>query len=268
MKHVKSPLGQTGHKYKLLDQLLPHFPEMRTFTEPFVGSGNVAVNINVEEIVINDSCRPIMEWLREVHEAPIDRILWRLDSAIKYFSLSSSNKDGYYALRDAYNETPNSTWFYLLNSHSFSNGIRFALDNTFNLPFGNRTFNPTRRKNMINFVKEWQRKDISFHSGDFEKIDYEGFAYFDPPYLGSIATYNTGWVQADDERLFKRLDKLDGQGIKWALSNVLANNGFINHGLSYWSQNYRTIPIDSSYRGSNYQRKNNGRTREVLIVNY
>jgi len=268
MTQIKSPLGQTGHKYKLLDQLLPHFPETKVFTEPFVGSGNVAVNVDAEKIVINDSCQPIVEWLTVMYEEPIERILYRLDKEIEYYKLSASNKKGYYTLRDAYNLLPNPYWFYLLNAHSFSNQIRFAKAGNFNLPFGVRTFNPTRRRNMINFVKKWQQKNVEFHSTDFEELEYEGFVYFDPPYTNGVASYNTGWSTDHDQRLFTLLNRLDNKGIKWALSNALTNNGKINHLLSRWSGRYRVIDIYASYRGSNYQRGDNGNTSEVLVVNY
>ncbi len=268
MKLIKPALGQTGNKLKLLPQLLQHFPEHKTFCDPFTGSGVVAVNMDAEKLLINDNCKPIIGWLKVLYEKPIQQILYHLDKEIKYFDLSASNKEGFLALRDAYNLLPNDYWFYLLNSHAFSNGIRFNSSSHFNYPFGARTFNPTRRRNMIDFVSEWQKKTIEFHSGDFEDINYEGFSYFDPPYTNGVATYNSGWNTISDLRLFDLLDEMNNNGLKWAMSNALTNNFKINHELSHWSEQYKVIEIDSSYRGSNYQRNNNGRTSEILVVNY
>ena len=46
-KMIQSPLNYTGGKYKLLNQILPHFPDNTdTFVDLFCGGCNVGVNVN------------------------------------------------------------------------------------------------------------------------------------------------------------------------------------------------------------------------------
>ena len=56
-KYIKSPLNYTGGKYKLLNQILPLFPEdINTFVDLFTGGCNVAINVNANRIIANDLC--------------------------------------------------------------------------------------------------------------------------------------------------------------------------------------------------------------------
>jgi hypothetical protein len=57
---------------------------------------------------------------------------------------------------------------------------------------------------------------------------------------------------------------------KWALSNVLENNGSKNDILFDWSQKYIIHHLNYTYNNCNYHRKNKGSndSDEVLITNY
>ena len=65
------------------------------------------------------------------------------------------------------------------------------------------------------------------------------------------------------------LDKLDSQGVKFALSNVLYHKGLSNDILIEWSKKYRVYYLDKTYSNCNYHfKERNAKTVEVLVTNY
>ena len=53
---VKSPLNYIGGKYKILNQIVPIFPnDINNFIDLFTGGGNVAVNVKAQKIFMNDN---------------------------------------------------------------------------------------------------------------------------------------------------------------------------------------------------------------------
>jgi len=52
---IQSPLNYTGGKFKLLNQILPHFPEdIDVFLDLFCGGCNVGINVNADNMIFND----------------------------------------------------------------------------------------------------------------------------------------------------------------------------------------------------------------------
>ena len=52
---LQSPLNYTGGKFKLLSQILPHFPQnINTFVDLFCGGGNVGINVHCRQVLFND----------------------------------------------------------------------------------------------------------------------------------------------------------------------------------------------------------------------
>lgn len=278
---IKSPLNYVGGKFKLLPQLLPLFPaKLNRFVDLFCGGGNVAVNVSAKKIYCVDKQKQVIDFLEACKQIPSEYMLEKIDALICKYGLSKTNKEGYYKLRDYYN-AGNRSWdvFYTLLCYSFNNQIRFNSKGEFNMPFGkNRSsFNPALRSKFIEFVDAVKTMDISFSTSDFRELNYkelgkDDFVYADPPYRISCATYNDGggWTETDDIDLFNLLDYLDKHGIRFALSNVIMNNGRWNELLAEWSNKYAVHRIDINYGNSNYHRKSKiGQdTLEVLVTNY
>lgn len=278
---IKSPLNYVGGKFKLLPQLLPLFPaKLNRFVDLFCGGGNVAVNVSAKKIYCVDKQKQVIDFLEACKQIPSEYMLEKIDALICKYGLSKTNKEGYYKLRDYYN-AGNRSWdvFYTLVCYSFNNQIRFNSKGEFNMPFGkNRSsFNPALRSKFIEFVDAVKTINISFSTSDFRELNYkelgkDDFVYADPPYRISCATYNDGggWTETDDIDLFNLLDYLDKHGIRFALSNVIMNNGRWNELLAEWSNKYAVHRIDINYGNSNYHRKSKiGQdTLEVLVTNY
>ena len=65
------------------------------------------------------------------------------------------------------------------------------------------------------------------------------------------------------------MDKLNSEGIKFALSNVIEHKGLKNQLLINWMKKYNIHYLDFNYNNSNYHGKNTDKkTIEVLITNY
>lgn len=280
-KYIKSPLNYTGGKYKILEYILPCFPNnIGTFVDLFGGGFNVGINISAEKIIYNDHnlfLPQMFEYFRKNGEGIIDEIYSRINE----FGLNKENEKGYLDLRKIYNQNKNILDLFVLTCYSFNHQIRFNSKHEFNTPFGKMRseYNKTIEKNLIVFIKNLQTKNIEFYSKDFNflydiELGKKDFVYCDPPYLISNASYNDGkrgfknWGLKEEAELLDLLDYLNKNGVKFALSNVLTHKGMVNKTLVEWSKKYNIKHIEKTYNNSSYQRKNKDKeTQEILIYN-
>lgn len=277
----KSPLNYIGGKYKILPQIIKFFPKrINNFVDLFAGGLDVAINVNADNIYCNDINKYVIEIYKEFQNYNIDELLQYIDSTIEENNLSKTNKDAYIEFRNKYNINQNPLDLYVLICYSFNYQIRFNNSHKFNNPFGkNRSyFNPIMRDNLIKFhakIKNFKFSVHNFKEFDISFLKRGDFLYADPPYRITTGTYNDGkrgfegWGINEDLLLFKLLDELDSQNVKFALSNVIEHKGTKNRELDIWRKKYHTHKIDFNYNNSNYQIKDRKSiTKEVLITNY
>jgi len=273
---IKSPLNYVGGKFKLLNEILPLFPEkVTTFTDLFGGGMNVAINANSSKVIYNDIETHVTDLLQHLHTTDVNEAVTAIDTLIEKYDLSKTNAEGYNALRDFYNQDPSDPMvFYTLVCYAFNNQIRFNKSGVYNMPFGaNRSsFNNKLRQKFIDFVEALHNKDCSFFNKDFRDFDLselgtDDFVYADPPYLNSVAAYNEnkGWTAEHEKALLSILDTLNDRNIKFALSNNLK---YDNPLLKEWMQKYTVHYLNANYSNCNYQKKDKSPDVEVLITNY
>ena len=302
---IQSPLNYTGGKYKLLPQLLPHFPQdINLFVDLFCGGGNVGINVPCNRVLFNDKNNLLKMLFGTFNNLDKDVTFQMIDNIIEKYGLSNSSKYGYEyyhcnsvdglgsfnvkpyaALRDDLNKKINLEYnyyimLYVLIVYSFNNQIRFNKKGEFNLPVGKRDFNDKMRTKLSKFIDRLKSGDYIFADNDFRELitenwDDNTFVYADPPYLITCATYNeqNGWNETLEQELLKYLDNLHNRKIRFALSNVLRSKGKENKLLIEWinknSDKYRVIYLNYSYSNSSYQTKDkSSSSEEVLIVNY
>lgn len=283
-KLIKSPMNYIGGKYKLLPQILPLFPnKISMFYDVFGGGASISLNINSEFVYYNDIVPYVSNMFNDLKGKSTEECLKEIEKVIKKYSLSKTNKEGFLKLREDYNNGDRS-WvnFYMLICHSFNYQFRFNNSQEYNSSFGkNRSeYTITTENKFINFMDKLNSIDISFDCKDFRDIDYSDadendLVYFDPPYLISCGNYNDGkrgfkgWSEQDDLDLMDLCDKLDEQGTRFAMSNILEHKGLKNEKLIEWSKKYKVYHLNYNYDNCNYQDNNkNNNTVEVLIVNY
>lgn len=302
-ENVKSPLNYTGGKYKILDQIIPIFPEkIDTFIDLFSGGSNVGVNVNAKRIVCVDKQKEIIRVMDLFKKYEDGFIIDKLEKIIDKYQLSNSllngyeiynctsdkglgsyNKNKYIELRNDYNKLKEDSiekdfLFLTLVIYGFNNQIRFNSNGEFNMPVGKRDFNNSLRKNLKCFINKLKTKNIEFINSDFREFAIETtdniLVYCDPPYFLGTASYNEngGWTEQDEVDLLNYLAILDSKGVKFALSNVIEHKGTKNNILEAWikEHNYNIHFIDCDYNNSNYQKQNGNITKtiEILVTNY
>lgn len=302
---IQSPLNYIGGKYKLLPQLLPHFPQnIDTFVDLFCGGCNVGINVNAQKVIFNDNSSHLLYLYNTLKNLDKESTFEFINKIIDKYKLSRSDKNGYefydcnsydglgaynkekfLRLRNDFNHHTKEDYYYyamlyVLIVYSFNNQIRFNRSGEFNLPVGKRDFNDKMQTKLSAFIDRLQTGDYKFSCIDFREIDLVNLSkndliYADPPYLITCATYNEqdGWNEKSERDLLTFLDTASRLKIKFALSNVLNSKGKQNDILRVWLEKkrdiYRVIHLQHSYANSNYQTKDKTNTAdEVLIVNY
>jgi DNA adenine methylase len=274
-------LNYVGGKYKLLPQLMPHFPDkINTFVDLFAGGCNVGINVEAKRIICNDKEKVIIDFYNECLKYSSEEMLKVLDNTINKYGLSKTNQEGFLRIRKDYNDG-NRTWdmFYAMLTHAFNYQIRFNSKGEYNMPFGKdrSSFNPSLRQHFISFVDRLKEINIIFNNRDYKelkvaKLQEGDFVYCDPPYLITTAAYNEqdGWTEKDEKELLYMLDYLNLHKVKFALSNVLIHKGKENKILQEWSKKYIVHQLNYNYGNSNYQTKDRSTegSLEVLITNY
>lgn len=297
-----SPLNYIGGKARVLDQLLPVFPEqINTFVDLFCGGCNVGINTKANNYVYNDSNRELIGLLKMFLRLNTSTILKRMDEIVEHYGFSKTkdhnfayyggnpmkgvsryNKDPFLRLRQDYNNSPRNNQHYVmlyaLVVFGFNNQMRFNDKGEYNLPVGKRDFNEVIRRKLEVFVDKLKAQQPMIQNKDFRRfdinqLDNQSLVYLDPPYLISTATYNEGggWTEKDELDLLDFMDNLNARGIRFALSNMLEHKGRKNQLLIDWigQRDLQVVDIIMDYSNSNYQveGKNSG-TVEVLVKNY
>src|SRR5699024_10189239 len=285
----QGPITYQGNKRRLMPQIKPLLRPTEVFVDLFCGSGTVALNAPAETVVVNDFNKPVVGLLKFLAKTDYDEIYESVRAIAERYNLTfgargtlsreeivTRNRDGYFRMRDDYNARPSDILLFSLMLYGFSNQIRFNKQGKFNNPPGDNDFNLNAQKKVKDYQQRAKELNLRFLTWDFR--DWQHFHYpeqvmfyADPPYLISDATYNSGWKEDSERDLLALLDSKHEEGNLFALSNVVESNGKVNKRLLEWVESnpeYQVHEIDSNYNASNYQRKNSGLTREVLVTNY
>ena len=153
--------------------------------------------------------------------------------------------------------------------YGFQQQIRFNSNLEYNNPVGQSGFNDKIFEKLVSFSREIKQKNITFMSEDFEclakYIDKETFFYCDPPYLITLGSYNdgkrgfNGWNKNDEIRLLEFLKKINDNGGKFMLSNVIEHKEKTNEILKEWIKKNKFKLIE--YKGKS-------KRKEIIVINY
>lgn len=281
--YIKSPLNYIGGKYRLLNQIMPLFPRnIDTFVDLFSGGANVGINASANRYIFNDMNTRINEMFRYFSEQDTEDLIYSIKSRINNKKLSKTNEEAYLEFRKQYNENPNPLDLYILVSYSYNYQFRFNNSMEFNNPFGrNRShFSKNMENNLRRFNNRLKTIDFKFTDYYFEDIDYSkltpnDFVYLDPPYMITTGNYNDGnrgfqnWGPKQEQQMYKLMDYLVQNEVRYALSNVLEHKGKTNNLLMNYieNNNVNVHYLDFHYNNASYNSKKRG-SSEVLITNY
>lgn len=269
----KSPLNYSGSKDKLIPALTKELPKhVGTFVDMMGGAFNVGANIVATDSVYYNEINPyifdVLIWLLNDDK---ESIINAVEKIIIRYNLDKSEKASYLTLRAHYNTIQTSLELFVLHMYSFQNMIRFNSNNQFNTPIGVAGYSNDMSKRIINFAPK--TKNIQFTNLDYIDIDFKKFPkdtifYFDPPYFITSAAYNDGkrgfkgWSSEQEVELLDYLTKLDENGYKFLLSNVVRHKDKTNHLLEKWIEEHHFKVINAGNTGWRYSKS------EVFIKNY
>lgn len=252
-----------------LDQLFPN--EFNTYIEPFVGGGAVLFHLQPENAIVNDLNSELINAYQMLQKHP-----QALMSQLDHYKTQHS-ESFYYQIRNAKLETnlERAARFIYLNKTAFNGLYRVNQKNEFNVSFNQvsqdklNLYNPTNLQNVTNYLNN---NNIQFHNGDYQKIlqlaQKGDFIFCDPPYDYEINTKGftnytkSGFNQDNQIALAQKLKELDGQGVKWMVTNH--DTQLINH--LYQDFKIKPIATNRNVNSVGFKRKATG--KEVVITNY
>jgi len=293
-KTIQNCMNYVGSKDRMMQQMLSNLDSTKSsFIDLFAGAGSVSLNASelYKDIHINDGNWQLIRFLEYLRDTCTAVVLEDIDKWIKFFDLSKTNKEGYLKAREYYNVFSNKDYnfnpalFYALVSHSFSHNITFNSSQEFNVPAGtNRSsFNSSLREKLIKFSNKITEVHPTTTGAKFNDLlgilfaaEHKSLAeymfYVDPPYFVADSVYSRihglKWTEKNERDLYNYLDMIDSYKGSFLLSNTVEDNGKVNSILKEWMTKYNVIEVDMSYKNCNYQRKNSGETREILVKNY
>ena len=275
-KYIKSPLNYTGNKFRILPQIVPHFPKkIGIMVDLFCGGATVGLNVDCEKVYFVDNNERVIDLLVFLSKQNFEDLVLKIEEVIEKYKLSNSfrhgyslyrqqccnnkdnnglkdfNREPYYALRQAYNQLSDKStseaniMLYTLMIYAFNNDIRFNSDGDFNLPVGKTDFNSQNVNRLRDYIERVNNLNAEFVCTNFnspkmkELVDVADFVYMDPPYLLGDAVYNSSWNNTQEYELLDFIESLEVNNKNYALSNVMQKTGRINEPLSYWCHKHQ-----------------------------
>ena len=297
---IRSPFFYVGDKYKLMPQLLELFPKsINVYYEPFLGGGSSMLNVDAKFYKLNDLDKHVISLHNFLLTNKNNKSAFfeHIFSIIDNYNLSCSfrcdkvpvslkkefpktyyakfNKIGYSKLKNDYNNEKQKDNFklYILLIYGFNHMIRFNKNGEFNLPVGNVDFNKNVYEALNVYFDKMNNRNINLTSLDYKKFlensDFKAndFVYLDPPYLISMSEYNKFWNEVDEDELYAILDRLNDNGVKFGITNLIEHKGKVNKKFEEFSKKYKSKIIKSNYISYNDNTiKSN--SIELFVYNY
>lgn len=220
----KSYLKWAGGKSRILDSILPLFPETDTFIEPFAGSCVVSLNFECEKKILNDLNGDLINTHKHCKENP-GKVLKVLEE------LYNLGREKYYELREEFNNSEQNirkaALFIYLNKHGYNGMCRYNSSGGFNIPVG--------KSKTIHFpieeIKDFSKNigECNFLNEDFletmDKAQKGSVVYCDPPYvpvgesLSEINYTKEGFPFESQVALKEKALELKDRGVTTLISN-------------------------------------------------
>lgn len=172
------------------------------YVEPFLGGGAVALDLGLPNMILADTCEPLIHAYDQVRRFP-QQVAWMLAT----YEKRGVDKDTYMDVRD---ESPMShiqraAHFLYLNALCFNGVWRVNSDGVFNVAYGSKGSGaPAGKMRTTADLEQFAAaiKTSTLTAADFHKtLEHAGegdFIYADPPYFNTYDDYTTGRFTAKD----------------------------------------------------------------------
>lgn len=292
---IKNGFNYSGSKFRILPIIQQYLPnDCKTIVEPFAGTFEVSLNTVYNKKIYNDKNYYLFGIIKVLIELEPEYIINEIDEIIYYYGLSKDNKEGFLKFREEFNERyskhlfssdedyKNMSFIKLLTLMYYSFNYYLTMDK--NGRFINTSgykrswFNNSLRNKLERYIEALHCCDIDTYNLDFNdfynktKNIKDCFYFIDPPYLISDDIYsrtnNLKWSIDDEIKLYEMCDNIDKSNCKFMLVNQLQKGDKTNIYLRDFSKKYRVINTDVNFYNCNYQRKNKGNDKEIIVINY
>lgn len=251
-----------GGKTRILDQMLPLFPEFTgTYHEPFLGGGAVFLALQPERAVLSDLNERLINAWQQVKDKP-----GRVINVLSHHA-GKHSESHYYHVRTLLNQGHFDDWpvgeaaaFIYLNKAGFNGLYRENKRGEFNVPFGHRSTYSVDVQGICAASEATRRAEIKTQPfGDVEAQPGD-LVYFDPPYADTFNGYTgDGFGGKRQLMLAARFDELANKGVHVVLSN--SDTEFIREIYSGWR-----IETVEARRSVSAKASTRGTATEVVII--
>ena len=210
-----------GNKQRYAHEIAGYFPpDIRTYREPFLGSGAVLGTLQPERAVGSDIFAPLISVWQQLAQCPSVVKQWYSD---RYREAHEGDRVAVYErIKARYNAEPNGADFLFLSRACYGGVVRFRKkDGYMSTPCGTHPLMTPKRFN--DRVDLWAART---HTTRFGVADYRDalldarpgdLVYCDPPYVHS-QTILYGAQSFDITALFHEIESLASRGVRVALS--------------------------------------------------
>lgn len=256
-----------GGKAALLDELaavLP--PTYRRYYEPFAGGAALFYRLAAQRppdpafrpwATLVDNNPRLIRCYRGVRDA--------VENVIAYLTSWPTDRETYDRIRampiDGEPDALVAAWFLYLNRNGYNGVYRVNRQGVFNVPYG-KYKDAARRPNVALLrAASAVLRGIVIEHGDFEEAarwaGRDDLVYFDPPYLGTYASYTQEkFDRADHERLRIVADRARARGAHVIVSNSAA-------AAEIWQDGWTVRAVAGRQSVSRGQR---GKQEEILVT--
>jgi DNA adenine methylase len=266
----RSFLKWAGGKYKLLNRLLPLFPQGERFVEPFVGSGTVFINVDYSSYIINDSNQDLANIFECLRLDDLEKFI----SSLRELFNNGNNKEKYLDCREFFNSQDvsrhmKSLLFIYLNRHGFNGLCRYNKRGEFNVPFGKYKSIYFPERELRTFALKLQECNVIDACMDFihifDMVRKDDVVYCDPPYVPLSKTSNFTQYFG---KVFGETEQMELAFAAERAANKGARVLISNHDVEFTRELYKNADIISFDVGRTISAdgKNRGNVKELVAI--
>jgi DNA adenine methylase len=210
-----------GNKQRFAHEIASYFPnDIRTYFEPFVGSGAVLATLRPQRAIASDRFKPLIEIWQTLRANPAMLKDWYRG---RWEAIGTSSKEEVFRqVKRNYNQNPNGADLLFLCRVCYGGVVRFRkADGHISTPCGPHSPMPPEKFSIR--VDQWHLRTLGtqFLCADFEEVMKEAGAgdlvYCDPPYTDSQSILY-GAQSFSVSRLFRAIADCRSRGVRVALS--------------------------------------------------
>lgn len=210
-----------GNKQRFAHEIVSYFPgDVRTYYEPFLGSGAILATLSPKRAVASDVFSPLIEIWKTLRNDPKTLKQWYAE---RWHEMMDDEKiTAFEQIKARYNAGPNGADLLFLCRSCYGGVVRFRKhDGYMSTPCG--VHQPISPDSFSNRVDEWHKRTqgTKFHLLDYEdamrRAKPGDLVYCDPPYSHSQAILY-GAQSFSLENLCEVIDRCKSRGVRVALS--------------------------------------------------